>query len=102
MTKHRILRKAIASVAGCALLLSSAAQSIQACTGVTLKAKDGAVVFGRPSNGDRSISSRGWSLSRAGTSSRLTRLMANRDDPGRENLEWSGLMRSKRTWSSRE
>jgi choloylglycine hydrolase len=47
MMKRRIVRKAIASVAGCALLLSSATQSVQACTGVTLKAKDGAVVFGR-------------------------------------------------------
>jgi choloylglycine hydrolase len=42
-----MVRKTIATFTAYALLLSSAAQSVLACTGITLKARDGSVVFGR-------------------------------------------------------
>jgi choloylglycine hydrolase len=47
VTGRRILQKSLAAIAACALVLSSAAQSALACTGVTLKAGDGSIVFGR-------------------------------------------------------
>jgi choloylglycine hydrolase len=47
MIKDRILRKVVSTVATCALLLSSAGQSAQACTGIRLIAVDGTVVHAR-------------------------------------------------------
>ena len=47
MIEYQILRKTMAIITACALVLSSAMQSVFACTGVTLKATDGSVVFGR-------------------------------------------------------
>jgi hypothetical protein len=39
MTKRRMIRRTIATIAACALLLSGAAQSLPAYTGITLKAR---------------------------------------------------------------
>src|SRR5262245_9167607 len=47
MSKHPTARKVVAAIGACALLLSSAAQSVQACTGIRLMAADGAVVHAR-------------------------------------------------------
>jgi choloylglycine hydrolase len=47
MIKHRIARKAVSIVGACAILLSSALQPTQACTGIRLIADDGAVVYAR-------------------------------------------------------
>jgi choloylglycine hydrolase len=47
MIKRQMLRMTVATNTACALLLSSSAQSVLACTGITLKATDGSVVFGR-------------------------------------------------------
>jgi choloylglycine hydrolase len=47
MIEHRILRKVAAAIGACAMLLASAAQSVQACTGIRLTAADGAVVAAR-------------------------------------------------------
>ena len=47
MLKRQHSRKFVAIVAACALIVSSAAQSVLACTGITLKAGDGSIVFGR-------------------------------------------------------
>jgi penicillin V acylase-like amidase (Ntn superfamily) len=47
MSARPIFRKAVGASVACALALSAAAQSVLACTGITLKAADGAVVFGR-------------------------------------------------------
>jgi choloylglycine hydrolase len=41
------LRKPIAVITACSFVVSIAAQSAMACTGITLKAADGSVVFGR-------------------------------------------------------
>ncbi len=45
--KRQILRKTVAAVAACTLVLSGTVQSVLACTGVRLKAMDGSIVFGR-------------------------------------------------------
>lgn len=47
MMRHPIIRKAVAIIGSCALLLSSAVQSPQACTGIRLTAEDGTVVHAR-------------------------------------------------------
>jgi choloylglycine hydrolase len=47
VVKRQYLRKSVAIVAACALMLSGAVQAALACTGVTLRAGDGSVVFGR-------------------------------------------------------
>jgi choloylglycine hydrolase len=47
MIKRQMLRSTVAAITACALLLSTSAQSVLACTGITLKATDGSVVFGR-------------------------------------------------------
>jgi choloylglycine hydrolase len=47
MLKRQHSRKFVAIVAACALIVSSVAQSVLACTGITLKAGDGSIVFGR-------------------------------------------------------
>lgn len=47
MIKRQILRMTVAAITAYALLLSISAQSVLACTGITLKATDGSVVFGR-------------------------------------------------------
>ena len=47
MIKHRFARKVVSAIAGCAVLLSCAAQSAQACTGIRLIAADGTVVHAR-------------------------------------------------------
>lgn len=47
MIGHRIVRKAVSTVGACALLLSSAVQPVQACTGIRLIAADGTVVHAR-------------------------------------------------------
>src|SRR5271156_6540770 len=47
MLKRQHSRKFVAIVAACALIVSSAAQPVLACTGITLKAGDGSIVFGR-------------------------------------------------------
>jgi choloylglycine hydrolase len=47
MMEHRIVRKIVATLTACVLMLSSATQSVLACMGITLKASDGSVVFGR-------------------------------------------------------
>ena len=39
--------EAIATITACALMLSGVMQSALACTGITLKAADGSVLFGR-------------------------------------------------------
>jgi choloylglycine hydrolase len=41
------LLKTAATITACALILGIAAQAVLACTGITLKALDGSVVFGR-------------------------------------------------------
>ncbi|MGB9164362.1 MAG: linear amide C-N hydrolase, partial [Rhodomicrobium sp.] len=45
--QRRILRKIVAVITACVLAQSSASLSLLACTGITLKATDGSVVFGR-------------------------------------------------------
>ena len=45
--QRRILRKIVAVITACVLVQSSASLSLLACTGITLKATDGSVVFGR-------------------------------------------------------
>jgi choloylglycine hydrolase len=47
MIKRPIFRKAVATFAVCAVVLGTAGQSVLACTGVTLRAADGSIVFGR-------------------------------------------------------
>lgn len=47
MIKRQTFRKTVATITACALMLSNAVQSVLACTGITLKATDGSVVFGR-------------------------------------------------------
>jgi choloylglycine hydrolase len=47
MIKNRIFRKLAATVCACALLVSSAVQPVQACTGIRLIAEDGTVVHAR-------------------------------------------------------
>jgi choloylglycine hydrolase len=47
MVQRSISRRVVGLAAACALMLSTAAQSVLACTGVTLTAADGSVVFGR-------------------------------------------------------
>jgi choloylglycine hydrolase len=47
MTTHRRTRKIVSTIGVCAMLLSSAAQSAQACTGIRLTAGDGTVVHAR-------------------------------------------------------
>ncbi len=47
MLKRQHSRKLVAVVAACALIVSNAARSVLACTGITLKAGDGSIVFGR-------------------------------------------------------
>src|SRR5271167_1327172 len=47
MIKRPIFRKVVATVAACAVVLGTTGQSLLACTGITLKATDGSVVFGR-------------------------------------------------------
>ena len=47
MMRRPISRRVLAFTAACMLLLNAAAQSAMACTGVTLTAADGSVVFGR-------------------------------------------------------
>ena len=47
MIERRVLRKFVAIVTVWAFMLSGAVQSALACTGVTLRAGDGSVVFGR-------------------------------------------------------
>jgi choloylglycine hydrolase len=47
MARGQMARKTVATVTACALSLGTFVQSGLACTGVTLKAEDGSVVFGR-------------------------------------------------------
>ncbi|RKE73996.1 choloylglycine hydrolase [Pseudorhodoplanes sinuspersici] len=47
MNRERVLRKAVSVVAACALMLGSAAQTAQACTGIFLIAADGTAVHAR-------------------------------------------------------
>ena len=47
MTEPKLLKKSAAIIAACVLMLSGAVQSALSCTGVTLRAGDGSVVFGR-------------------------------------------------------
>ena len=47
MTRHQIVRKAVAGVVASAMLLGCVVQSAQACTGITLIADDGTVVHAR-------------------------------------------------------
>lgn len=47
MARYRRLKKAVSAVATCAMLVASAAQSAQACTGIFLKAADGTAVHAR-------------------------------------------------------
>jgi choloylglycine hydrolase len=47
MIKRQMLRMTVAAITACALMLGTSAQSVLACTGITLKATDGSVVFGR-------------------------------------------------------
>ena len=47
MMEHQTLRNVVVAITAGALVLSNAVQSGLACTGVTLKATDGSVVFGR-------------------------------------------------------
>jgi len=47
MIERQTLRKIVVAIFVGALVLSNAVQSALACTGVTLKAADGSVVFGR-------------------------------------------------------
>ena len=47
MVECQMLRKTIATITACALMLSGVMQSALACTGITLKAADGSVLFGR-------------------------------------------------------
>src|SRR5271169_2287232 len=47
MIKRPIFPKVVATVVACAVVLSTTGQSVLACTGITLKAADGSIVFGR-------------------------------------------------------
>ena len=47
MTRKRIARGLLTTVTSCALLLGSATQSVQACTGIRLEANDGTFVHAR-------------------------------------------------------
>lgn len=47
MVQQRLLRKTVSVVAACALMLGSALQTAQACTGIRLVAADGTVVHAR-------------------------------------------------------
>ena len=47
MTERQFLRKTLALIAACALTFGAAAHYALACMGITLKAADGSVVFGR-------------------------------------------------------
>src|SRR5213082_1940303 len=47
MTRHQIVRKAVAGVVAGAMLLGCVVHSAQACTGITLTASDGTVVHAR-------------------------------------------------------
>lgn len=47
MTQQHILKKTVSVVAACALMLGTAAQSAQACTGIFLTAADGTAVHAR-------------------------------------------------------
>lgn len=47
MSQHRIVRKVFSVIGACAMLLSSAIQSAQACTGIRLIGEDGSVVHAR-------------------------------------------------------
>ena len=47
MTRHQIVRKAVAGVVVSAMLVGCVVQSAQACTGITLNAEDGTVVHAR-------------------------------------------------------
>ena len=47
MIRRPILSKTVSVVAACALLLGSAAQTVQACTGIFLIATDGTAVHAR-------------------------------------------------------
>lgn len=47
LIKRRILQKTVAAISACALVLSTTSHSLLACTGITLKAADGSIVFGR-------------------------------------------------------
>ena len=101
MIDRQILRKTVATFAACALMPSSAAQSVLACTGVTLRAADGSVVFGR------TLEWRSFDLkSRLVVIPRGYKYATHTPDgkpdySGRENMAWSGSMRSRRTLSSR-
>jgi choloylglycine hydrolase len=47
MVQRSISQRVVGLAAACALMLSTAAQSVLACTGITLTAADGSIVFGR-------------------------------------------------------
>ncbi len=47
MPQRQIIRKVVSTVTVCAMLLSGAVQSVQACTGITLVADDGTIVHAR-------------------------------------------------------
>jgi choloylglycine hydrolase len=47
MMKHGLVRKAVSSISACVLLLGGLAQTVEACTGIRLIAKDGTVAYAR-------------------------------------------------------
>ena len=101
MVERQMLRKTIATITACALMLSGVMQSALACTGITLKAADGSVLFGRTLEwGSFDLKSRLVVIPRGYKYATHTP-DGKPDYSGRENMAWSGSTRSRRTLSSR-